>query len=55
MSESVVAESAEVVDEVAVDEQQDAAARRVAELLSPAAIDSLVADATESGMGLDGA
>ena len=55
MSESVVAESAELVDEVAVDEQQDAAARRAAELLSPAAIDSLVADATESGMGLDGA
>ena len=55
MSESVVAESARLVGEVAVDELQDAAARRVAELLSPAAIDSLVADATESGMGLDGA
>jgi putative transposase len=55
VSESVVAESAGLVGEVAVDELQDAAARRVAELLSPAAIDSLVADATESGMGLDGA
>ena len=50
----MVAESAELVDEVAVDEQQDAAARRLAELLSPAAIDSLIADAEASGMGLDG-
>ena len=49
-----MAESAELVDEVAVDEQQDAAARRLAELLSPAAIDSLIADAEASGMGLDG-
>ena len=48
------AESAELVDDVAVDEQRDAAARRLAELLSPAAIDSLVADAEASGMGLDG-
>ena len=55
MSESVVTQSAELVGEVTIDEQQDAAARRVAELLSPEAIDSLVADATESGMGLDGA
>jgi hypothetical protein len=37
--------AAEARDEVAVDEQQDAAARRLAELLSPAAIDSLIADA----------
>ena len=50
----MVAESAELVDEVAVDERQDAAARRLAELLSPAAIDSLIADAEASGMGLDG-
>ena len=50
----MVAESAELVDEVAVDELQDAAARRLAELLSPAAIDSLIADAEASGMGLDG-
>ena len=50
----MVAESAELVDEVAVDEQQDAAARRLAELLSPAAIDSLIADAEASGMGLGG-
>jgi putative transposase len=54
VGEDMVAESAELVDEVAVDEQQDAAARRLAELLSPAAIDSLIADAEASGMGLDG-
>jgi hypothetical protein len=46
----MVAESAELVDEVAVDEQQDAAARRLAELLSLAAIDSLIADAEAWGM-----
>lgn len=50
----MVAESAGLVDEVAVDEQQDAAARRLAEVLSPAAIDALIADAEASGMGLDG-
>lgn len=55
MSENVVAESAGVAGEVAISEEETAAARRVAELLSPAAIDSLVADAAESGMGLDGA
>lgn len=55
MNENVVAESAGLVDEVVADEQQAAAARRVAELLSAEVIDSLVADATESGMGLDGA
>jgi putative transposase len=55
VSENVVAVSAEMAGDVAVEGQRDAAARRVAELLSPEAIDSLVADATESGMGLDGA
>jgi putative transposase len=55
VSESVVTESAVSVEDVAVDEEQDAAARRVAELLSPAAIDSLVADVEAAGMGLDGA
>jgi putative transposase len=51
----MVTESAELVEDVAVDAQQDAAARRLAELLSPATIDSLVADTEATGMGLDGA
>jgi len=55
VSESVVTESVGSVDEVAVDERQDAAARRLAVLLSPATIDSLIADTEASGMGLDGA
>jgi putative transposase len=55
VSESVVTESTGSVDDVAVDEQQDAAARRLAALLSPATIDSLIADTEASGMGLDGA
>jgi putative transposase len=51
----VVAEPTGPVEDVAVDEQQEeAAARRLAELLSPATIDSLIADADASGMGLDG-
>ena len=51
----MVAESARSVEDGAVAEQQDAAARRLATLLSPATIDSLIADTEASGMGLDGA
>jgi putative transposase len=54
VSENVV-ESVGPVEETAEIDGQDAAARRVAELLSPAAIEALVADAEASGMGLDGA
>jgi putative transposase len=55
VSENVAAESAGSVEGVAEDSADEAAARRVAELLSPSAIDALVADAEASGMGLDGA
>ena len=54
MSEKWAVESADVVEGTAVVEDQDAAARRLAEVLSPAAIESLIADAEASGMGLDG-
>lgn len=54
MSENVAVESADVVEGTAVIEEQDAAARRLAEVLSPATIESLIADAETSGMGLDG-
>ena len=54
MSESVAVESAGLVEDIAVIEERDAAARRLAEVLSPAAIESLVKDADMSGMGLDG-
>jgi len=54
VSENVAVESADVVEGTAVIEEQDAAARRLAEVLSPATIESLIADAETSGMGLDG-
>ena len=54
MSENVAGEAAGLVEGIAEVEEQDAAARRLAEVLSPATIESLVRDAESSGMGLDG-
>lgn len=54
MSEKVAVESAWLVEDIAVVQEQDVAARRLAEVLSPAAIESLIVDAEASGMGLDG-
>ncbi|GAA3551213.1 hypothetical protein GCM10022222_38450 [Amycolatopsis ultiminotia] len=54
MSENVEGESVGVVEEIAVAEEREAAVRRLAEVLSPAAIESLVKDAETSRMGLDG-
>jgi putative transposase len=54
VSESGAVESAGLVEDIAVIEERDAAARRLAEVLSPAAIESLIKDAEASGMGLDG-
>lgn len=54
MSENVAVESAGLVEGIAVIEERDAAARRLAEVLSPATIESLISDAETSGMGLDG-
>jgi putative transposase len=54
VSENVAVESADEVEDTAVIEERDAAARRLAEVLSPATIESLIADAETSGMGLDG-
>ena len=54
MSENVAVESAGLVEAIAGVKERDAAARRLAEVLSPAAIESLIRDAETSGMGLDG-
>jgi len=54
VSENVAVESAGLVEAIAGVKERDAAARRLAEVLSPAAIESLIRDAETSGMGLDG-
>jgi putative transposase len=45
----------QTVGQEALVDGREAAAARLAGLLSPQAIDSLIADAQDSGMGLDGA